>query len=79
MREGRDPRTNWELGWRAIKRASKEMIRERNETEKNRSKLEDQLYDLWLNIGESPSTEEIELLAALEGEARKRKRNKANL
>lgn len=41
MQEGRDPRVNWELGWKAMKKTHKEIQKAREEAKKGRLRLED--------------------------------------
>lgn len=39
MREGRDPRINWKLGWKELKKALKGIQKNRDEEERNRTRL----------------------------------------
>lgn len=71
----RDPRINWELGWKAVKKALKEIQKARDEAEKECARLEDQLFNLRMNIGITPDEEQIRTLSELAGEVQRRERH----
>lgn len=68
MRKGMDPIINWELGQRSIKNTLKSTKRVRDDREKNRIRLEDQLFELRNQIGSNPNAAQVQHLVDLEGE-----------
>lgn len=69
-----DPRVNWELGWKAIQDEVKSIIKLRDNVERGRLFLEDQLFDLRMEMGLNPGLDQINHLKELEVEVRGRER-----
>lgn len=65
MQEGRDPRVNWELGWKAIKKTLRQIKWDRDGRERNRERREDHLYDLHMNLGMEPEEEQLRRLVEI--------------
>lgn len=78
MKEHRDPRVNWELGWKAIRLKIKAIRKEREETEKNHPRLKDELFDLRIAVSIIPKVTLIQQLKDLEDEVCRRERLSAN-
>lgn len=79
MLEERDPRINWELGWKAIRYEIKRIKRGRDEDEKLWPLSADQLFDLRLEASHMPTLDIIMHMKALEEEVCWHERLSTNL
>lgn len=66
----RDPRVNWELGWRVVKIFLKDVKKEWDDIEKNWIRPDDEIYDMRNRIG-TTDLAQVAKLVELEGEVRR--------
>lgn len=79
MVSNRDPRINWELGWKAICKRVKSIKKIWEEAEGSRVRPKDLLFDLRVVVSLSPNSELIARMKVLEDEVQKRERRSTNL
>lgn len=79
MKANKDPRVNWELGWKAIRNEVMKIGKERDELVRARAQSEDELYDLRLEASLDREFKYFCRLKELEIEVRRREMNKAHL
>lgn len=79
MITNKDPRVDWELGWKAIKAKIKAITKAIDVVESKQPRLEDQIYDLRMEISLRPEATLIQQLRDLEDEVRRHERRNDHL